>query len=447
MNLTCFKAYDIRGRVPDELNEDIAYRIGRAFAALLSPGRVVVGFDIRLTSEALCTAVSRGLMEGGADVLNIGQCGTEEVYFATSHLKADGGIAVTASHNPKDYNGMKLVRENSRPISADTGLFDIKKLAGQSQFPEPEKTGVLERVNTKPAYIEHLLTYVDAGHLKPLKIVCNAGNGGAGPAIDLLEPHLPFELIKVHHKPDGHFPNGVPNPMLEENRYSTAAAIAEHQADIGIAWDGDFDRCFFFDADGRFIEGCYIVSLLAEMMLSKAPNARIVHDPRSVWVIQEAIKKNNGKAIQSKCGHTYIKDVMRSNDAVYGGEVSGHHYFRDFSYYDSGMIPWLLIMELMCHSGKSLKELLDAKIESYPCSGEINFTIKNANAAIERVRDHFSSMGGKFENIDGISYSFDDWRFNLRISNTESLVRLNIETKGDKALLEEKVNELMSLLV
>ena len=286
-------------------------------------------------------------MEGGADVLNIGQCGTEEVYFATSHLKADGGIAVTASHNPKDYNGMKLVRENSRPISEDTGLFDIKKLAEQSQFSEPEKTGGLERVNTKPAYIEHLLTYVDASLLKPLKIVCNPGNGGAGPAIDLLEPHLPFELIKVHHQPDGHFPNGVPNPMLEENRTPTAAAIAEHQADIGIAWDGDFDRCFFFDENGRFIEGYYIVGLLAQTFLEREAGAKIVHDPRLTWNTFEVVQNQGGEPVLCKSGHAFIKEVMRREDAAYGGEMSAHHYFRDFFYCDSGMVPWLLVLERM----------------------------------------------------------------------------------------------------
>ena len=444
--ITCFKAYDIRGRVPDQLNEDIAYRIGRAFAALLSPRRVVVGFDIRLTSEALCTAVSRGLMEGGADVLNIGQCGTEEVYFATSHLKADGGIVVTASHNPKDYNGMKLVRENSRPISEDTGLFDIKKLAEQSQFSEPEKTGGLERVNTKPAYIEHLLTYVDASLLKPLKIVCNPGNGGAGPAIDLLEPHLPFELIKVHHQPDGHFPNGVPNPMLEENRTPTAAAIAEHQADIGIAWDGDFDRCFFFDENGRFIEGYYIVGLLAQTFLEREAGAKIVHDPRLTWNTFEVVQNQGGEPVLCKSGHAFIKEVMRREDAAYGGEMSAHHYFRDFFYCDSGMVPWLLVLERMSITGKPLSQLVNERMAAFPASGEINSTVEDAEALLEQVEARYAPGALAVDHTDGLSVDFADWRFNIRMSNTEPLVRLNVESRGDKALMRAKTDELLALI-
>lgn len=444
--ITCFKAYDIRGRVPDQLNEDIAYRIGRAFAALLSPRTVVVGFDIRLTSEALFTAVSRGLMEGGADVLNIGQCGTEEVYFATSHLKADGGIVVTASHNPKDYNGMKLVRENSRPISEDTGLFDIKKLAEQSQFSEPEKTGGLERVNTKPAYIEHLLTYVDASLLKPLKIVCNPGNGGAGPAIDLLEPHLPFELIKVHHQPDGHFPNGVPNPMLEENRTPTAAAIAEHKADIGIAWDGDFDRCFFFDENGRFIEGYYIVGLLAQTFLEREAGAKIVHDPRLTWNTFEVVQNQGGEPVLCKSGHAFIKEVMRREDAAYGGEMSAHHYFRDFFYCDSGMVPWLLVLERMSITGKPLSQLVNERMAAFPASGEINSTVEDAEALLEQVEARYAPGALAVDHTDGLSVDFADWRFNIRMSNTEPLVRLNVESRGDKALMRAKTDELLALI-
>ncbi|HBW84099.1 MAG TPA: phosphomannomutase [Gammaproteobacteria bacterium] len=444
--LTCFKAYDIRGRVPDQLNEDIAYRIGRAFAAFLSPERVVVGFDIRLTSEALGTAVSRGLMDGGTDVLNIGQCGTEEVYFATSHLKADGGIVVTASHNPKDYNGMKLVRENSRPISADTGLFDIKKLAEQSQFPEPGKVGALERINNKSAYIQHLLTYVDITLLKPLKIVCNAGNGAAGPAIDLLEPHLPFELIKVHHQPDGHFPNGVPNPMLEENRYSTAAAIAEHQADVGIAWDGDFDRCFFFDENGRFIEGYYIVGLLAQTFLEREADAKIVHDPRLTWNTLKAVQDLGGEPVLSKCGHAFIKEVMRREDAAYGGEMSAHHYFRDFFYCDSGMVPWLLVLDQMSTTGKLLSHLVNERMEAFPASGEINSTVEDTEALLEQIEARYAPGAVAVDHTDGLSIDFAEWRFNIRMSNTEPLVRLNVESRGNKALMQLKTDELLALI-
>lgn len=445
--MSLFNAYDIRGKIPEDINEQIAYKIGRAYCEVFQPRTIAVGFDIRLESIMISNALIQGLIDGGANVNNIGSCGTEEVYFATFSHDFDGGIMVTASHNPKGYSGMKLVGRESRPISADTGLLAIKNLIETREYASTETSLCsIREQSDKSDYINHLLSYIDLDSLKPLKILANPGNGGAGIVLKKLEKYLPFNFIYTNSDANGNFPNGVPNPLLLDNQESTAKAVRESGVDLGLAWDVDFDRCFFFDADGRFIEGCYIVSLLAEMMLSKTPNAGIVHDPRSVWVIQETIKKNNGKAIQSKCGHTYIKDVMRSNDAVYGGEVSGHHYFRDFSYYDSGMIPWLLIMELMCHSGKSLKQLLDEKIESYPCSGEINFTIKDANAAIERVKDHFFSVGGKFEDIDGISYSFDEWRFNLRVSNTEPLVRLNVETKGDEALLEKKVDELSKLL-
>ncbi len=444
--ISCFKAYDIRGRVPDQLNEDIAYLIGRAFAALLSPERVVVGFDIRLTSETLCAAVSRGLMDGGADVVNIGQCGTEEVYFATSHLNASGGIAVTASHNPKDYNGMKLVRENSKPISADTGLFDIKKLAEQGQFPDAERVGTMERVNIKPAYINHLLMCVDTSLLKPLKIVCNAGNGGAGPAVDLLEPHLPFEFIKVHHQPDGNFPNGVPNPMLEENRYSTAAAIAEHQADIGIAWDGDFDRCFFFDENGRFIEGYYIVGLLAQTFLEREAGAKIVHDPRLTWNTLQVVQDNGGEPVLCKSGHAFIKEVMRREDAAYGGEMSAHHYFRDFFYCDSGMVPWLLVLEQMSTAGQPLSQLVDERMKAFPASGEINSTVDDAEALLEQIETRYAPGAVEVDHTDGLSIDFIDWRFNIRMSNTEPLVRLNVESRRDKALMRLKTDELLALI-
>jgi phosphomannomutase len=354
MEITCFKAYDIRGRIPDQLNEDIAYRIGRAYATFLQPSVVVVGYDIRLTSPALCEAVTRGLTDSGVDVIDIGKSGTEEVYFATAHLEADGGIAVTASHNPKDYNGMKMVREESKPISGDTGLKEIQAIAESGEFLQAAKAGQVTSRDTRPAYIEHLLGYIDLPVIKNLKIVCNAGNGGAGIVIDALEGALPVEFIKVHHEADGNFPNGVPNPLLEKNRSPTINAIVEHKADLGIAWDGDFDRCFFFDEDGRFIEGYYIVGLLAQAFLEHQPGSRVIHDPRLTWNTIEIAESHGGQAIQSKTGHAFIKERMRAEDAIYGGEMSAHHYFRDFSYCDSGMIPWLLVIELMSKSGKPL---------------------------------------------------------------------------------------------
>lgn len=442
--ITCFKAYDIRGRIPDQLNADIAYRIGRAFVEYLAPRQVVVGYDIRLTSKELCDALTAGLTDGGANVINIGQCGTEEVYFATSHLKVDGGIVVTASHNPKDYNGMKLVRDNSKPISGDTGLTDIKALAEANEFAPAAARGKVSTVDTKPAYIEHLLTYLDVSALKPLKIVCNAGNGGAGPVIDLLEKHLPCEFIKVHHEADGNFPNGVPNPLLEENRAPTIEAIKANNADLGIAWDGDFDRCFFFDANGRFIEGYYIVGLLAQAFLEKAPGSKVVHDPRLTWNTIEIAREYGGKAIQCKTGHAFIKERMREEDAIYGGEMSAHHYFRDFFYCDSGMVPWLLVVELMVKQSKTLAQLVDERMAAYPASGEINSTIEDPPALLKKIEQHYATDASSIDHTDGLSMAFVDWRFNLRMSNTEPVVRLNVESRGDEGLMRRKTGELLA---
>lgn len=444
--LSCFKAYDVRGRIPDHLNEDIAYRIGCAYATYLQPKKVVVGYDIRLTSQQLCQALTNGLRSQGVDVYNIGQCGTEEIYFSTFHENMDGGIMVTASHNPKDYNGMKFVREGSKPISGDTGLKEIQRLAEENNFAVADKQGESFDISTKDAYIEHLLTYVDVASLKPLKIVSNPGNGGAGDVIDRIESHLPIEFIKVHHEADGEFPNGVPNPLLVENRAPTIDAIKEQGADLGIAWDGDFDRCFFFDENGDFIEGYYIVGLLAEAFLEKNPGAKIVHDPRLTWNTQEIVANSGGLAIQSKTGHAFIKERMRAEDAVYGGEMSAHHYFRDFAYCDSGMIPWLLVIGLVSASGKSLSTLVAECMAAFPSSGEINSKIEDPKSAIDAVEAHFADTAETVDYTDGLSMNFENWRFNLRMSNTEPVVRLNVESRADKALMEEKTELLLHLL-
>ena len=345
--ITCFKAYDLRGRIPTELNADVAYRVARATAEFLKPKRVVVGRDIRLSSTELAGEVMRGLVDSGVDVADIGLCGTEGVYYATSALGADGGIMVTASHNPPDYNGMKFVRELSKPISGDTGLKDIRHLAEAGQFTRPARPGRIEQVDTSRRYIEHLLSYVEHSKLRKLKIVCNAGNGGAGLVVDRLEARLPFQFVKIFHAPDGTFPNGVPNPMLEQNHAPVIAAVRREKADLGIAWDGDYDRCFFFDEHGAFIEGYYVVGLLASVFLRRVPGATIVHDPRVIWNTLDIIRQYGGKAVQSKSGHAFIKQVMRESDAVYGGEMSAHHYFRDFAYCDSGMIPWLVLAQVL----------------------------------------------------------------------------------------------------
>ncbi|QSX73632.1 phosphomannomutase [Lysobacter arenosi] len=446
MELRCFKAYDVRGRVPDELNEDLARRIGHATADVLGPGPVVLGRDVRLSSPGLQAALAEGLMAAGRDVIDIGLGGTEEVYFQTFHLGAAGGIMVTASHNPMDYNGLKLVREGSRPISGDSGLFAIRDAAARGEFIDAPVRGTLRTSEDKSAYIEHLLGYVDRSKLKPLKIVVNSGNGGAGLVIDQLAPHLPFEFIRIQHEPDGSFPNGIPNPLLPENRDATAVAVREHGADFGIAWDGDFDRCFFFDADGRFIEGYYLVGLLATALLARNPGEKIIHDPRLTWNTIEMVRKAGGVPVQSKTGHAFIKERMRAENAIYGGEMSAHHYFRDFAYCDSGMIPWLLLADLISQTGQSLADMVEDRMAAYPCSGEINFRVDDAKASIDRVMAHFAPLAPAVDHTDGTSADFGDWRFNLRSSNTEPLLRLNVETRHAPELLQVHTNELSDLI-
>ena len=441
--ITCFKAYDVRGRVPEELNEDVVYRIGRGFAEFLQPRTVAVSRDIRLSSSALTDSLIRSLTDAGVNVVDIGVGGTEMVYFATFSLELDGGIMVTASHNPPNYNGMKFVREGARPISADTGLKEIRKFAERGESARASAQGTVLPVDVSASYVEHLLSYVDLDELRPLKIVVNAGNGGAGPIIDRIEPHLPFEFIKVHHQPDGTFPNGVPNPMLEENRRITVERVIREGADAGIAWDGDFDRCFFFDENGRFIDGYYVVGLLAQSFLTQSLGARIVHDPRLTWNTLEVVEDCAGTAVQSVSGHAFMKQVMRDEDAVYGGEMSAHHYFRSFAYADSGMIPWLLVAQIMCERGLPLSALVNERMALFPASGEINRTVDDAAEVLARIERTYSTDAECVEHVDGLSMEFDRWRFNLRASNTEPLLRLNVESRGDTALLKARTAELL----
>lgn len=444
--LKCFKAYDIRGRVPDDLNVDIAGRIGRAFCELLRPHSVVVGEDIRLSSPALADALAGGLAAGGAEVLRIGQCGTEEVYFATAHLKAGGGIMVTASHNPADWNGMKLVREGSRPVSGDSGLDEIRELAESGRFSAPARPASVRTIDTFAAYLQHLLGYIDLPALRPLKVVVNAGNGGAGHVIDGIERFLPFSFIKLHHEPDGHFPHGVPNPLLPESRQATSEAVVAAGADFGVAWDGDFDRCFLFDEQGRFIEGYYIVGLLAQAMLSRTPGARIIHDPRLTWNTQDVVRGCGGIPVQSKTGHAFIKERMRAEDAAYGGEMSAHHYFRDFAYCDSGMLPWLLVAGIISATRKPLSALVAERIARFPCSGEINRAVRDPAAALRAIRERYAPTAIAVDETDGLSLEYPEWRFNLRLSNTEALIRLNVESRGDAGLMQRQTAAILAVL-
>jgi len=460
-----FKAYDIRGELGVTLDEAIAYRIGRAFAQILSQRidndtelkmlkkTVVIGCDIRDSSEALKQATIAGILDAGVDVVDLGMTGTEEVYFATSHYKALGGIEVTASHNPINYNGLKLVKEHSKPISADDGLAEIQALAESGEFLEVNKKGQLQLMTDKSAYIEHVFSFIDIEKLKPLKIVINSGNGSAGPVVDLLVAKLlqadaPIEVVKLHHKPDGSFPNGIPNPMILANRESTRQAVLDNQANLGIAFDGDFDRCFLFDETGEFVDGSYVVGMLAQAFLNKYPGESIVYDPRVIYNTEAVITDLGGKAVISKSGHSFIKQVMRQSGAVYGGEMSAHHYFRDFFYCDSGMIPWLLTIELLSITGKSLSELVNGYISAYPSSGELNFRLTAHDAAtiINDIESRFADEQPSKSTLDGLSLDFGAWRFNLRASNTEPLIRLNVETRGDEALLNTKVKEIQDWL-
>lgn len=451
--LTCFKAYDIRGKLGTELNEKIAYKIGRAYGQIYQPKTVAIGCDIRLSSEDLKQATIRGLNDAGVNVLDLGMTGTEEVYFAAFHLDVQGGIEVTASHNPMDYNGMKLVRENARPISADTGLKEIQALAESGQFIEVSKKGHTEKYNILPEFIDHLMTYIDPAKIRPMKLVMNAGNGAAGHVVDALEQRfqqlqIPVEFVKIHNEADGNFPNGIPNPILVENRDSTRDAVIQHGADMGIAWDGDFDRCFLFDEKGQFIEGYYIVGLLAQAFLLKQSGEKIVHDPRLVWNTLDVVEQYQGITVQSKSGHAFIKDVMREHNAAYGGEMSAHHYFRDFAYCDSGMIPWLLAIAVLSETQQSLSSLVEEMIAKFPCSGEINFKVADTQTTIQKLFDHYADQNPAIDQTDGVSLDFGTWRFNVRASNTEPLLRLNIESRRDRnpRPMQDYVDELTQLI-
>ena len=443
--LACFKAYDLRGRVPDELNTSIAYRLGIAYAERFKPTRVALGRDIRSSSPSLLEALALGLNHRGVETLDIGLCGTEEVYFAAFQPGIDGGIMVTASHNPIDYNGMKLVRAGALPISGDSGLRELEEAVAGSTA-EPHGKPNLVPHSFRADYVRHLLNYIDPARLKPLKIVANAGNGGAGLVIDALASHLPVEFIRIHHEPDGTFPNGIPNPLLPENRGATAAAVREYGADFGIAWDGDFDRCFFFDEHGNFIEGYYLVGLLAEAMLAREPGASIIHDPRLTWNTVDLVTRAGGVVIQSKTGHAFIKERMRAENAIYGGEMSAHHYFRDFAYCDNGMIPWLLVASLISERAQPLSSLIEERQRLYPASGEINRKVRSISETITRIEDTYAAKADVIDRTDGLSLEFGDWRFNLRGSNTEPVIRLNVESRGDTGLMEQRTRELLDLI-
>lgn len=450
INTSGFGSYDVRGIYPESVNQELAYRVGRVFPELFAAKKVAVGHDIRLSGPTLADALTRGLTESGCDVYDVGQCGTEMIYFATGSNDFDGGIMVTASHNPKEYNGLKFVRKNVIPIAPKTGLLDIKAAVEDESrdWNFRKATGTVYKIDVLHDYIKRLLSYVDVKNLKPLKVVINTGNGAAGPIINEIEKFLPFEIIKLHNNANGYFPNGVPNPLLQDSRAETSKAVLDSGADCGIAFDGDFDRCFLFDEQGNFIEGCYMVGLLAENFLKKNPSEKIICEPRALLSTLDIVEKLGGTSIICRSGHTYMKAVLREQNAIYGGEMASHHYFRDFYYCDSGMIPWLLILELLSNTDKKLSEIMADKIANFPVSGEINTKV----SGVDKVQEIMSKVEkiyaakGKVSWIDGLSVDFENWRFSLRGSQTEPYIRLNVESRGDKALMESKRDELLAVI-
>ena len=443
IKISSFKAYDIRGQLPHEINSEIAYRVGNATAEYLSAKKMIIGRDIRASSKELSESMASGLMDAGVDVIDIGECGTENVYYATGELKSCGGVMVTASHNPSDYNGFKIVSENAKPISSETGLLDIRKIAESDKRLISELRGNLEQRDLNQSYVKKVLSFIDPGSLSKLKVVMNPGNGGAGVYAEYISKNMPIEIIKLNFDPDSSFPNGIPNPMIEENRASTSQAIIDNKADLGIAWDGDFDRCFFFDEKGNFIEGYYLVGLLAKSFLIKNRNERVIYDPRLTWNTIDVVERYDGDAIQCQSGHSFIKKSMRDNDAVYGGEMSAHHYFRDFYYCDSGMIPWLLILEMISKEKMPLSQMIQKYRERYPVSGEINLKVNNTKTIIDSIKEYYLDDALGVDETDGVGMEFEKWRFNLRASNTEPLIRLNVESYNNESLMNEKTRELV----
>lgn len=443
--IASFKAYDIRGKVPGDLNTDLAYKVGKSVVKYLNAKKILIGRDVRKSSPELAEALTKGITENGADVYDLGLCGTEMIYFGTPHFDADAGVMITASHNPPEYNGLKFVKKGAVPMGYQSGLSDVEKMVLSGDYEiEGVEEGKVKQIDLMDDFINNLDQFYDAKKINDFKVVVNAGNGCIGPALDKIEPKLPIKMVKVFHEPDSNFPNGIPNPLLPENRQSTIDALKESKADLGVAWDGDYDRCFFFDEKGNFIEGYYIVGLLAKSILKKNPGENIVHDPRLTWNTIKEVEAAGGKAVESVSGHAFIKQKMREVNAIYGGEMSAHHYFRDNYYSDSGIIPFLLILQLMSEENKTLGQLVKEMVAAYPCSGEINTKLENPAAKLEEIKKKYSD--GKMDMIDGVSVEYDNWRFNVRLSNTEPLIRLNVESKGDRKLMEEKTEELLNLI-
>ena len=439
-----FKAYDVRGLYQEELDEEGAYAIGRAFVEQFRPARIAVGRDMRLSSPAMAAALIRGAVDAGCEVLDLGLVGTEMLYFAVGDLELDGGVAVTASHNPKEYTGMKIVRAGALPVGGDSGLLEIRDraLAGPG---EPASRGSVREVDIWPAYVERVLSFVDVEAIAPLKVVIDAANGMAGVMLPpVLERLSQVETVRHYFEPDGSFPNHEPNPLLPENRQFIVEQTTVEGADFGVAFDGDADRCFFVDDAGEFVPGDFVTALLAESILEKEPGAKIIYDVRASWAVPETIERGGGSPLMNRVGHAFIKHRMREEGAAYGGEVSGHYYFRDFSQADSGTIPFLLMLELVSRKGTKLSEILRPLRERYFITGELNTPVPDVELKLEELEQQFAAQG-EVSHLDGISVDADDWHFNVRPSNTEPLLRLNLEART-KELMEQKRDEVLNVI-
>jgi len=439
-----FKAYDVRGIYPAEIDEDGAYAIGRAYVEEFQPRRIAIGRDMRVSGPQMVAALTEGATDGGAEVLDIGQIGTEMLYFAVGSLELEGGITCTASHNPKEYTGFKIVRAGALPVGGDSGLAEVRDRALKG-FGEVVRKGSVEKKDIWPAFLERVLSFIDPGTVKPLRVVVDAANGMGGRMLEPALERLPqIDAVRCYFEPDGSFPNHEPNPLLPENREFIVAKVKEEKADLGIAFDGDADRCFFVDEMGEFVPGDFVTALFAETFLAKEPGAKIIYDVRASWAVPHTIEQAGGTALMNRVGHAFIKHRMRESGAVFGGEVSGHYYFRDFSRADSGIIPSLLMLEYLSKTGKPLSEILRPYREHYFITGELNTRVSDVAAKLEALEKHFSAQG-KVTHLDGLSVDASDWHFNVRPSNTEPLLRLNLEALSSE-LMEEKRGEVLGII-
>jgi len=440
-----FKAYDVRGIYPSELDEAGAYAVGRAYVEQFEPRAVAIGRDMRVSSPSIARAVMQGAADGGAEVKDIGMIGTEMLYFGVGELDIDGGVMVTASHNPKEYTGMKVVRRGALPVGGDSGLLDVRDRAQTIESPELVGDPPAESVDIYPAFVERVLSFIDVDVVKPLRVVIDAGNGMAGAMMPPILDRLPVDAVRCFFEPDGTFPNHEPNPLLPENREFIVGKVKEEQADLGIAFDGDADRCFFVDDTGEFVPGDFVTALLARAMLEKEPGAKVIYDVRASWAVPRAIEEAGGVALMNRVGHAFIKQRMRKEDALFAGEVSAHYYFRDFSQADTGVVPFLVMVELLSKADRPLSELLAPYRERYFLTGELNTPVADVALKLQELKERYAAEGGRISHLDGISVDFDDWHFNVRPSNTEPLLRLNLEALSEP-LMEEKRDEVLAVI-